>query len=106
MDDFAEDKNLNSCVRSYHRLMNDYMSRRGHAAAIHTVQQYRGFYMAKMTKKQRVRQLLAANPQVDAVALSQVLKIIGSLRKNGIKGAGYNLSSPFGSRQQRKGQAA
>lgn len=43
IDDFAEDKNLNSCVRSYHRLMNDYMSRRGHAAAIHTVQQYRGF---------------------------------------------------------------
>ncbi len=42
IDDFGVDKNLNRCIRSYHRLMNDYMMRRGHSAAIHTVGQYGG----------------------------------------------------------------
>lgn len=61
--------------------------------------------MAKNMKKVRVRRLLASNPQVDAEALSQVLGMIGNLRRNGIRGASYNLSSPFGPRQQRSAQA-
>ncbi len=42
IDDFGVDKELSRCIRSYHRLMNDYMMRRGHTSAIHTIEQYGG----------------------------------------------------------------
>jgi len=41
IEDFGRDKALNQCVRTYYRLLRDYMVKRGHRWVIHTRQHYR-----------------------------------------------------------------
>ena len=40
IDDFGKDKKLNNSIRTYHKLLTDYMMRRSHKDVIHTYKQY------------------------------------------------------------------
>lgn len=40
IDDFGRDKHLNDNIRTYHKLLTDYMMRRTHKGVIHTYKQY------------------------------------------------------------------
>lgn len=42
IDDFGADKELNRRIRSYSRLLQDYMMRVGHSIVVHVPQTYKG----------------------------------------------------------------
>lgn len=51
-----------------------------------------------MSKKRNshLDNLLNDNPQVDSSLLFEVMELLGNLRKSGVRGATYNVASPFG----------
>ena len=55
-----------------------------------------------MARKIDPKKLLKKNRSVDAKQLAEVSDILKSLRRHGIKSAGYNILAPFTRRQTNK----
>lgn len=43
IEDFGQSENLRKCIRAYHKLLRDYMTKRGYNIVIHTLEEFRGW---------------------------------------------------------------